>query len=169
MRIQSVFRSAVSFGSGVFITFSQSHSPLVGLYTLATFGLVVGLSSAALSLSNKSEGGLQELPIATLATLVGLFALLAAQAAEGQLAAFMALVATWGLISGAFGLYQARKYGFRKLVGRDYLLSSVFGLVLGILFLAVDLDPVSAVGFFGAYLVLDGVHWGIASASPRDK
>jgi hypothetical protein len=169
VRIQLVFRSAVSFGAGVFITFSQSHSPEVGLYTLSAFGLVVGLSAAALALGKKAEGALQELPMATLATLVGLFSLLAAQSTDGQLAAFMALVATWGLISGAFGLYQARKFGFKVLAGRDHLVSSVFGLVLGVLFLAVDLDPVSAVGFFGAYLVLDGVHWGIASASPKAK
>jgi hypothetical protein len=107
--------------------------------------------------------------MATLATLVGIFALLAAQSEQGQMAAFVALVATWGLISGAFGLYQARRFGFKELQGRDHLLSSIFALLLGALFLGVDLDPVSAVGFFGAYLALDGVHWGIASASPKGK
>ena len=81
----------------------------------------------------------------------------------------MALTATWGLISGAFGLYQARRFGFRALIGRDHLLSSIFALVLGALFLGVELDAVSAVGFFGAYLALDGVHWGIAAASPKGK
>jgi len=107
--------------------------------------------------------------MATLATLVGIFAFLAAQSGQGELEAFLALTATWGLISGAFGLYQARRFGFKVLAGRDHLLSSLFALVLGALFLAVELDPVSAVGFFGAYLVLDGVHWGIAATSPKGK
>jgi uncharacterized membrane protein HdeD (DUF308 family) len=54
--------------------------------------------------------------------------------------------------------------------GKDYLMSAVFALVLGLLFLAVPLDEVSAVGFFGAYLALSGVHLGIAAASvPKAK
>ena len=142
---------------------------MVGLYTLAVYGMVIGLSSAVLAFTRKVEGALQELPMATLATLIGLFALLAAQSESGQLAAFVALTATWGLLSGAFGLYQARRFGFKELLGRDHLLSSIFALLLGVLFLAVELDPVSAVGFFGAYLALDGVHWGIAATSPKGK
>ncbi len=169
MRIQPAIKAAVSFGAGIFITFSQSHSPEVGLYTLAVYGLVVGLSSAGLAFGRKIEGALQELPMATLATLIGIFALLASQSETGQLPAFIALTATWGLISGAFGLYQARRFGFKQLLGRDHLLSSIFALVLGALFLGVELDPVSAVGFFGAYLALDGVHWGISAASPKGK
>lgn len=169
MRIQPAIRASVSFGAGIFITFSQSHSPDVGLYTLAVYGLIVGLSSVALAFGRKTEGALQELPMATLATLIGIFAFLAAQSEQGQLAAFVALTATWGLISGAFGLYQARRFGFKELRGRDHLLSSIFALLLGALFLGVELDPVSAVGFFGAYLALDGVHWGIAAASPKGK
>lgn len=169
MRIQPAIKAAVSFGAGIFITFSQSHSPEVGLYTLAAYGLIVGLSSVAMAFGRKAEGALQELPMATLATLIGIFAFLAAQSGQGLLEAFLALTATWGLISGAFGLYQARRFGFRALIGRDHLLSSIFALVLGALFLGVELDAVSAVGFFGAYLALDGVHWGIAAASPKGK
>ena len=78
MRIQPAIKAAVSFGAGIFITFSQSHSPEVGLYTLAVYGLIVGLSSVALAFGRKIEGALQELPMATLATLIGIFALLAA-------------------------------------------------------------------------------------------
>jgi hypothetical protein len=35
-----------------------------------------------------------------------------------------------------------------------------------LLFLIVPLDIVSAVGFFGAYLVLSAVHLGISAATP---
>jgi hypothetical protein len=35
-----------------------------------------------------------------------------------------------------------------------------------LLFLAVPLDIISAVGFFGAYLVLSAVHLGISATTP---
>lgn len=112
---------------------------------------------------------LQELPMATLATLIGIFALLALGTESAQHSAFIALVAAWGLISGAFALYQSRRAGRKEQSGTDFLISAVFGLLLGVLFLAVDLDIVSAVGFFGAYLALEGVHLGIAASTPKAK
>jgi peptidoglycan/LPS O-acetylase OafA/YrhL len=136
---------------------------------LGIFGLGIGLSGVFVALAAKKNAGLQELPVATLATLIGIFALLALMTGDGQHAAFNALVAAWGLIFGAFALYQARRWGFSDVRGRDFLISAIFALLLGALFLAVDLDVVSAVGFFGAYLALDGVHLGIAAATPKAK
>jgi uncharacterized membrane protein HdeD (DUF308 family) len=99
-----------------------------------------------------------------------MFAALAFSNTPNQLSAFLSLVSAWGIISGAFELYQARRNGFKTASGKDYLMSAVFALVLGLLFLAVPLDEVSAVGFFGAYLALSGVHLGIAAASvPKAK
>ena len=46
---------------------------------------------------------------------------------------------------------------------------ALIALALGLMFLIATLDSVSAVGFFGAYLILFGVHWGIASATPGSK
>ena len=83
MLIQPAIKAAVSFSAGIFITFSQSHSPEVGLYTLAVYGLIVGLSSVAFAFGRKTEGALQELPMATLATLIGIFAFLAARSRSG--------------------------------------------------------------------------------------
>jgi hypothetical protein len=40
---------------------------------------------------------------------------------------------------------------------------------LAVLFLLAPLDIVSQVGFFGAYLMMSGVHIGIAAASPAAK
>jgi hypothetical protein len=137
--------------------------------TLGVFGILVGLSGTLVALKHRGTGALQELPMATLATLIGLFSLLALGTEDGRAPAFTALVAAWGLISGAFALYQARRLGFKDAGGRDHLISAVFALLLGVLFLAVDLDIVSAVGFFGAYLALEGVHQGIAAATPKSK
>jgi len=80
--------------------------------------------------------------------------------------AFIGLITVWGLVAGAFELYLARRSGFSTTVGRDYLLSATLSIVLGLLFLVAPLDIVSAVGFFGAYLVISGVQLGVAAASP---
>jgi uncharacterized membrane protein HdeD (DUF308 family) len=42
----------------------------------------------------------------------------------------------------------------------------VLSIVLGMLFLVAPLDIVSAVGFFGAYLIVSGVQLAVAAASP---
>ncbi len=168
MRYQQGFRAAISFALGVFITFSQAHGADVGLIVLAAYGLALGLGGGALVFVRKAGlNPLQELPVATLALLIGLFAALAYSNTANQLPAFLSLVSAWGIISGAFELYQARRNGLKTPAGKDYLMSAVFALLLGLLFLAVPLDQVSAVGFFGAYLALSGVHLGIAAASEQ--
>lgn len=169
MRKTQAIRALAAFGVGIFITFSQSHSANVGLLALAIFGLAFGLTyPAAALIFEPGLPALEALPIGVVAILIGLFAVLAPlqqlPADSGQV--FIWLVMAWGLISGAFELYQARRRGFRSDQGRDHLISSVFSLLLGVLFLAVPLDIVSAVGFFGAYLALSGVHLGIAAATP---
>lgn len=166
MRYQQGYRAAISFALGIFITFSQAHGADIGLIVLAAFGFSLGLGGGALAFFQKSGlNPLQELPVATLALLIGMFSALAFSNTPNQLPAFLALVSAWGIISGAFELYQARRSGLKTVAGKDYLISAVFALLLGLLFLAVPLDEVSAVGFFGAYLALTGVHLGIAAAS----
>lgn len=168
VNLKQAFRAALSFGLGVFITFNQAHGPDVGLTVLGIFGIALGIGMTALTLTKQADlSALQELPIAVLALLVGIFSLLALGNQPTQLPAFLALVAAWGLISGAFELYQGRRSSFKTQAGKDFMISAVFGLLLGVLFLAVPLDTVSAVGFFGAYLAMSGVHLGIAAASGK--
>jgi hypothetical protein len=71
------------------------------------------------------------------------------------------------LIAGSFELYLARREGFATRMGKDSLLNAGFGLLLGLLFLIAPLDIVSAVGFFGAYLVLSATHLGISAGTPK--
>jgi hypothetical protein len=79
------------------------------------------------------------------------------------------VVAGWALVVGAVEIYLASKEGFSERSGRDFLISAFFSLALAVLFLLVAPDVVSTVGFFGAYLILLGVHWGIASAGEGKK
>ncbi|SCX04358.1 hypothetical protein [Candidatus Aquiluna sp. UB-MaderosW2red] len=167
MRNQQLFRSFLSFALGIFITFSQSHSAQIGLAALAGYGLALGIVGAVIAMFKRSGlNPLQELPMAVLATLIGLFALLASLNEEAAYPAFISLVTAWGLISGAFELYQTRRLGFKTPKGNEAFISAIFALLLGALFLSVELDVVSAVGFFGAYLTLSGVHLGISAFAP---
>jgi hypothetical protein len=99
--------------------------------------------------------------------IVGLAALLVpATDPEASALVFVYLVTGWGLIAGAFEMYLARRSGFATRFGKDSLISASLSLLVGLLFLAVPLDIISAVGFFGAYLVLSAVHLGISATTP---
>jgi len=86
-----------------------------------------------------------------------------------QITLFLSVVAFWASIAGIYELYLAWRAGLAERAGRDLLISSVLTFGLALLFLVGNLDIVSAVGFFGAYLILLGVHWGIAAAGPQAK
>jgi hypothetical protein len=161
-------RAAISFGVGIFITFNQSHSAATGLFALGIFGIGFAvLNGTGSSVWGKGIFSLENFPLTLAALILGAAALLVP---TGNLEAaglvFVFLVAGWALVSGAFELYLARRSGFATRSGKDNLLNAVLSLGLGLLFLIVPLDIVSAVGFFGAYLVLSAVHLGISAATP---
>ena len=171
MRIVIGLRAAVSFIIGLFITFNQSHSATVGLLALAVFALGFAIVNGVGSFVwGKSLTAVENMPLTVAGLIIGMLALLVpATDPQAQALAFTYLVIGWGLISGAFELYLARRAGFGTGPGKDSLINSGFGLLLGFLFLVAQPDIVSAVGFFGAYLVLSGVHQAIAAATPTKK
>lgn len=169
MTIVLALRATISMAVGLFITFSQSHSAATGLMSLAVFALGFAiLNGIASALWGKGLFSIENLPLTIAGLLVGLLAVFvpSGDAAASGLA-FTYLVTGWGLIAGSFELYLARREGFKTRGGKDSLLNAVFSLLLGVLFLVVPLDIVSAVGFFGAYLVISATHLGISAATPR--
>lgn len=161
-------RAAISFGVGIYITFNQSHSATTGLFALGIFGIGFAILNAIASqVWAKGLFTLENLPLTIAALVVGVSALLVP---TGDLQAaglvFISLVAGWGLTAGAFELYLARRSGFATRSGKDNLISAGLALSVSLLFLIVPLDIVSAVGFFGAYLVLSAVHLGISAGTP---
>lgn len=110
------------------------------------------------------------LPLA-IASLVSMVLALVALTQEPDLllALYWSVVGLWATLVALYDLYLAQRAGFSERAGRDYLISSVLTFGLALLFLVANLDAVSAVGFFGAYLILIGVHWGIAAAGPKTK
>ncbi|CAB4552883.1 unannotated protein [freshwater metagenome] len=162
-------RAAVSIAVGLFITFTQSHSAATGLFALAIFGIGFAIANLVATLWVKGKYlSVESLPFTLIALSVGLFAALIPQTEPtAQALAFVYLVAGLAVISGALELYLANRKGFRTRAGKDGLISATLGLALGLLFLIAPLDIVSAVGFSGAYLVINGVHLGIAALTPQ--
>ena len=168
MKFVFAARAAISFSVGIFITFNQSHSAATGLLALAIFGLGYAVLNGIGSVVwGKGIFSLENFPLTIAALIIGLAALLVpASDPEASALVFVYLVTGWGLISGAFEMYLARRSGFATRFGKDSLISASLSLVVGLLFLAVPLDIISAVGFFGAYLVLSAVHLGISATTP---
>jgi uncharacterized membrane protein HdeD (DUF308 family) len=169
MTIVLALRAAIAVAVGVFITFNQSHSAAVGLLSLAIFGLSFGVvNGVSTAIWGRGLTAIENLPLTLAAFIVGVLSILVpASDPEAQGMAFIYLVTAWGLITGSFELYLARREGFRTRMGKDSSISAGFSLLLGLLFLLAPIDIVSAVGLFGAYLVLTGVHLGIAASTPK--
>ena len=171
MRIVLASRALIALGIGIYITFNQSHSAQAGLVALGIFGIGFALLNTASSVMfAKRLSAIETMPMSVMALLIGLFAfLVSANSPFTHKASFVALVTAWGLVSAAFELYLARRQGFKTQMGRDTLLSALLDLLLALLFLTLPMKSVEAVGFFGAYLVLAGVHVGISAATPKPK
>ena len=168
MKFVFALRAAISFGVGIFITFNQSHSAATGLLSLGIFGigfaLLNGIGSAVWG---KGFFSLENFPLTLTALIVGTAAILVPSTEPNAAAlVFVSLVTGWGLIAGAFEMYLARRSGFATRFDKDSLISASLSLLVGLLFLAVSLDIISAVGFFGAYLVISAVHLGISAGTP---
>ena len=162
-------RAIIFVTVGLFITFTQSHSAATGLLALAVFGIGLAVANIAATIWDKrSYLSLESRPLTLISLAAGLFAALIPQTDPmAQALAFVYLVSGWAVVSGALELYLANRSGFRTRAGKDGLITAVLGLGLGALFLIAPLDIVSAVGFFGAYLVICGVHLGITALTPQ--
>jgi hypothetical protein len=169
MRQSNALRAAVSLGVGLFITFSQLHNATIGLLALAIFSLGFAITNSLGSIVwGKGLVAIEAMPLTVVSLLVGVFALMAMSGESAQ-TAFIGLVTVWGLVSGAFELYLARRASFKSTEGREFLMSAILSATLGLLFLVAPLDIVSAVGFFGAYLIVSGVQLGVAAATPTSS
>ncbi len=143
-RIKSL-RALASIAVGLFVTFWQAHHAAVGLVALAIFTILYGLRTLF--------GAPKYSPIALIALITAFIS--ASSLQENSNATFILLVAIWGAAQAA-----------TDFINRD-VISAVLASVLALLFALVPLDIVSAVGFFGAYLIVSGVHLGIAAYSPK--
>ncbi len=167
MQIIFRLRALIAFGLGVFVTFSQAHSYLVGTAVLAVFTLSFGSITLGLTFLKKTKTF--HSPLAAVSLVIGGFSVATFFNQDLQAVLFLPLVALFGLSFAALEGYFAKSLGARTAMGRDFGLSAVFSLALGALFLIASLDEVAAVGFLGAYFAISGVFWGISSFTPQAK
>jgi len=171
-----VLRAVPALGVGLAITFIADHSAFLGLVMLAIFGigsaLVLFITSLRLDRAEEVRGLHRGLSI--VAALVGLLAAAAATAVGSVLPVLLLLVGGYAVLAGAFELVWGIRHRDRSPLARDAVVIGAGTLALAVV-LALVADPVSAVGFFGAYTVVLGVFLTIAglslrwSASPKES
>ena len=144
-RIKSL-RALASIAVGLFVTFWQAHHAAVGLVAIAIFTILYGVRTLF--------GSPKYFPIALIALITAFLAATSLQ--NNSDATFVLLVALWGISQAAIDL-----------INRDAISASL-AFLLAVLFALVPMDIVSAVGFFGAYLIVSGVHLGIAAYKPKE-
>ena len=144
-RIKSL-RALASIAVGLFVTFWQAHHAAVGLVAIAIFTILYGVRTLF--------GSPKYFPIALIALITAFLAATSLQ--NNSDATFVLLVALWGISQTAIDL-----------INRD-VISASLAFLLAVLFALVPMDIVSAVGFFGAYLIVSGVHLGIAAYKPKE-
>jgi hypothetical protein len=171
VKIVHLPRAIFALLGGLFITFSQSHAAIVGLSVFALFTLLSAIGVIALEPKQKTKKLLAWAIVSLIASIMAVVGIIQSFAPNHELAhlVFLGVVGSWAPITGAIELYLASREGFSERGGRDYLISAIFSLALGGLYLAAAPDVVSSVGFFGVYLILLGVHWSIASAGEGKK
>lgn len=164
MRLNAALRAAFALAAGIIITFSQQHGSETGLLALLIASVGWSLAAAVASVTLKDR--VQKIVYVPLVVIHGFMGFLAMQPEATGQQNFMLLVTAWGILLGGYEILQAQMVGLKTRAGRDHTITAVLTLLVGGLFLAVPLDIVSAVGFFGAYLIIVGIHLGLAAFSP---
>jgi peptidoglycan/LPS O-acetylase OafA/YrhL len=161
-----VLRAVPALAVGLIITFTADHSPTLGLTMLGAFGLATALVLLAASLRTPATEPTRALHrgLAIIAGIAGALALVVLATVGGGLPLLLLLVGGYAVLAGALELVWGIRHRDRSPIARDAVVIGVGTLALAIV-LALVGDPVSAVGFFGAYAVVLGVFLLIAGLS----
>lgn len=161
-----VLRAVPAIIVGLVITFTADHSPALGLTMLSVFGITsaVVLIITAVRMDAREPARPLHLGLGIIAGVAGALALLVLLTLGGGLALLLLLVGGYAVLAGALELVWGIRHRGRNPLARDAVVIGVGTLALAIV-LALVGDPVSAVGFFGAYAVVLGVFLLIAGFS----
>jgi len=163
-----VLRAVPAIAAGLIITFTADHSPVVGMTMLAVFGLgssLVLLLTALLMRTTEPVRGLHY-ALSLVAATVGALAVVVLVAGAAGLALLLLLIGGYAVLAGALELVWGIRHRHRSGFARDAVVIGAGTLALALVLAFVG-DPVSAVGFFGAYAVMLGVFLAIAGISLR--
>lgn len=151
-----IVRGILAIVPAVVVTFSPDHGPALGLIAFGVWALVSGVVVGALGLRLLADRVLRV--IAALSGLVTAVAGLLALALPPSLPLFLYLVSVWAAVTGFLELYAGLRGRGRSAAARDWIAAGVFTAMLAVVFLLLPPDSVTAVGLFGAYLVILGVY-----------
>ena len=151
-----VVRGLLALIPAAVITFSQNHSPELGLLVFGAWAIVSGLVVGALSLRLLDARGIRSLFVVN--AVVTVTAGLLAVSMPGGLPFLLYLVSVWAAVTGFVELYAGLRSRGRTPAARDWIAVGGFTAVLAIVFLLLPLDAVTAVGLVGGYLVILGVY-----------
>ena len=163
-----VLRAVPAIAVGLAITFIADHSALLGLVMLAVFGVTSSLVLLVTSLRLENTEPVRALHrgLALVAAVAGVLAAVAAALVGSALPVLLLLIGGYAVLAGALELVWGIRYRGRSALARDGVVIGTGTLALAIV-LALVADPVSAVGFFGAYAVMLGIFLIIAGFSLR--
>lgn len=161
-----LLRAVPALVVGLAITFTADHSPALGLIMLAGFGLATAVVLVLSSVRMRPLEPLRPLHrgLAIIAGLAGALALVVLTSGGAGLALLLLLIGGYAVLAGALELVWGIRHRDRSPLARDAVVIGVGTLALAIV-LALVGDPVSAVGFFGAYAVVLGIFLLIAGLS----
>lgn len=161
-----VLRAVPALVVGLIITFTANHSPALGLSMLGAFGLATAVTATVSGLMVNAAEPLRSLHVglAVVAGVVGALAVVVLAVMGAGLGMLLLLVGGYAVLAGAYELVWGIRHRGRSPFARDAVVVGVATLALAVV-LALVGDPVSAVGFFGAYAVMLAVFLLIAGFS----
>ncbi|WP_169080289.1 hypothetical protein [Microcella alkalica] len=175
LRAAMIARALPAIGVGLGITFTADHSSRLGLLALGVLGLASAVALVGGALRLPRGEALRDLHLG-LGVVAGLAGAIALVLPGTRLSFLLLILGAWATIAGAlelvWGLRHRRgaagaRAGAGHPVARDALIVGAGTLALALV-IALISDPVSAVGFLGAYGVVVGVFLVIAALSlPR--
>lgn len=150
-----VVRGALAIVPAVVITFSQDHSPVLGLAVFGVWAVVSGLFTGAMSLRLIDDPFIRTLfaVIGLLTAIAGVLALIM----PASLSFLVVLVISWAAATGIVELIAGLRARGRTPASRDWVTVGAATALAAVVFLVFPFDSVSIVGLLGAYLVIVGV------------
>ena len=154
-----VVRGALALVPAAVITFSQDHSPGLGLTVFGVWAVAAGVIVGALAARLVADRTARWIFVANgvLTAAAGLTALGLRDTASGGVGIFAFTVAVWAAITGILELVAGLRARGRVGAARDWVAAGAITCVLALVYVLIPLDPVTAVGLLGAYFVVLGV------------
>jgi hypothetical protein len=153
-----MLRAAPALVVGLSITFTADHSSMMGLVMLGVFGTVTALMLALTSLHMAKSEPLRSLHrgLAPIAFVAGALAVTVVISGVEGLPLLLLLAGGYAVLAGAYELVWGLRHRDASPLARDAVIIGTGTLAFAVV-LALVGDPVSAVGFFGAYAVVLGI------------